>query len=89
MAADFLWAEQGAQADFAKLDTRAFTEACRELISSDETLRDFAKTLSAFYDFLGERGLLEPLAVRVITHELRSLPDEFTRPSLLPPPPPK
>jgi hypothetical protein len=86
IAADFLWAEQRAQADFAKLDTRAFTEACRELISSDATLRAFSITLSAFYEFLGARGLVEPMAVRVITNELLSLPDEFTRPSLVPPP---
>jgi hypothetical protein len=87
MAADYLWAEQHAQADFAKLDVRAFTEACRELLSSEEALRGFAQTLSAFYQFLGARGLLDPHAQRVIIHELQNLPDDFTRPSLLPAPP--
>lgn len=74
MAADFLWAEHRAQADFAKLDARAFTEACRELLVTEETRHGFSNTLCAFYEFLGTRGLIDPGALLAITQILRTLP---------------
>jgi hypothetical protein len=86
MAADFLWAKHRAQADFAKLDTRAFVAACRELLVSEETRHGFSNTLCAFYQFLGARGLIEDTALSEITLELQSLPHELPR---TPPPLPR
>jgi hypothetical protein len=74
IAADFLWKEHRAQADFGKLDTHAFTESCWQLINSEETLLSFATTLTAFYEFLGARGLIHPRALELITEELSALP---------------
>jgi hypothetical protein len=74
IAADFLWAQHKAQADFGKLDTHAFTEACWQLIGNEEALSNFANTLTAFYEFLGTRGLIHPRALELITEELRALP---------------
>jgi hypothetical protein len=79
MAADFLWAKHRAQADFAKLDTRAFITASRELLADEETRRGFSNTLCAFYQFLGVRGLIDPSALQAITHQLQTLPRELER----------
>ena len=86
MAADFLWAKHRAQADVAKLDTRAFIAACRELLTSEETRHGFSNTLCAFYQFLGARGLIDAQALSEITHELQTLPHELPR---APPPLPQ
>lgn len=73
IAADHLWAQHRAEADFGLLDTQAFTEACWQLINSEEALRNFVSTLSAFYEFLGARGLIHPRAAQLVTDELRAL----------------
>ena len=86
MAADFLWAKHRAQADFAKLDTRGLIVACRELLLTEEARHGFANTLCAFYNFLGARGLIDPNALREISHELQTLPHEMAR---TPPPLPR
>jgi hypothetical protein len=86
MAADFLWAKHRAQADFAKLDTRAFIAACRELLTTEEARHGFANTLCAFYQFLDARGLIDPDALFEITRELQTLPHELAR---TPPPLPR
>ena len=79
MAADFLWATHRAQADFAKLDTRAFIAACQELITTNEARHGFSNTLCAFYQFLGARGLIDPNALEEIVRELQTLPHEVAR----------
>lgn len=86
LAADFLWAKHRAQADFAKLDTRAFVASCRELLATEESRHGFANTLCAFYQFLGARGLIEPNALRELIQELQTLPHELAR---QPPPLPR
>ena len=77
MAADYLWAEQRAQASFGELDTFAFAEACSELIGNDETLREFVGVLRAFYEFLGSRSLIEAGALQRIREELQALEIEL------------
>ena len=86
MAADFLWAKHRAQADFAKLDTRAFIVACRELLATEEARHGFVNTLCAFYQFLGARSLIDPDALSEISRELQTLPHELAH---KPPPLPR
>lgn len=81
MAADFLWAEQRAQASFGALDTFAFAEACSELIGSDEALRAFCSVLRAFYEFLGTRSLVDPGARERIREELQVIEAELAAPA--------
>jgi hypothetical protein len=59
MAADYLWQELRAAADFEALDARAFTIYCRELVNAADAQQTFLDTMITFYDFLAahERSL--------------------------------
>lgn len=80
MAADFLWAKQRGQADWAKLDTRAFIASRRELLTTEEARHGFANTLCAFYQFLHARGLIDVRALQAITRDLQTLPHQLPPP---------
>ena len=77
IAADFLWAEHGAQASFGALDPFALAEACSELIGNEDTLRSFCSVLRAFYQFLGARNLVDPDARERILDDLQALETEL------------
>jgi hypothetical protein len=54
MAADYLWQELRAAADFDARDAHAFTAYCRELVTAADAQHTFLDTMIAFYDFLAK-----------------------------------
>ena len=54
LAADYLWQELRAAADFDVLDARKFTAYCRELVTAAEAQQTFLGTMIGFYEFLAE-----------------------------------
>jgi hypothetical protein len=54
LAADYLWQELRAAADFEVLDARKFTAYCRELVTAADAQQTFLGTMIGFYEFLAE-----------------------------------
>lgn len=54
LAADYLWQELRAAADFDVLDARKFTAYCRELVTAADAQQTFLGTMIGFYEFLAE-----------------------------------
>ena len=77
LVADHLWERRREQADFARFEVRELVERCGALLRGPVIARNFADTMSAFYDFLARSGRVSPETAAIIEAECRACAQEL------------